>query len=151
MMGHDVEYSHSKEDSELLTIAREEHRILLTRDFQLYQRAIAKEVDSFYVQGQTEEKRLAELADRLGIELRIDMSNSRCPKCNTLIQPASKSSVEDRVEENTFQHYSDFWRCPNCSQIYWQGAHWTKIRETLEKATETLQRQKRAERLKLRE
>lgn len=137
MMGHDVEYSHSHGDSELITIARKEHRVLLTRDFQLYQRAVAKEVDAFYVQGQTEEERLAELAKRFGLKLKIDMSISRCPKCNTLIQPVSKSDVEGRVEENTFQHYSNFWRCSNCSQIYWQGAHWTKIRETLEKAAAT--------------
>jgi uncharacterized protein with PIN domain len=141
MMGHDVEYSNSMDDSQLLAIAKKEHRILLTRDFQLYQHAVAKEADAFYVQGQTEEERLAELATRYGISLEIDMATSRCPKCNTPVKHIPKEKVASRVEKNTFEHYTEFWQCPNCGQVYWQGAHWTKIRETLKTAEQRLQKQ----------
>jgi uncharacterized protein with PIN domain len=55
MMGHDVDYFSSMDGSELLTIAKKEHKILLTRDFQLYQQGVAKEDDAYYVEGQTEE------------------------------------------------------------------------------------------------
>jgi hypothetical protein len=134
MMGHDVEYSNSMDDSELLTIAKNEQRILLTRDFELYKHAVAKEVDVFYVEGQTEEERLTELAARFGISLEIDMATSRCPKCNTQVKPVSKEEMASRVEKSTFEHYTEFWECPKCGQVYWQGAHWTKIRETLKTA-----------------
>jgi len=143
MMGHDVEYPNSRDDSELLTIAKKERRILLTRDFQLYQQAIAKEIDSFYVEGQTEEQRLSELAMRFGISLEIDMATSRCPKCNTQVKPISKEKVAGRVEKSTFEHYTEFWECPKCGQVYWQGAHWTRIRETLKTAEQHLQKQKK--------
>ena len=143
MMGHDVAYSNSMDDSELLTIAKREQRILLTRDFQLYQQAIAKEIDAFYVQGQTGEERLAELAARFGVRLEIDMATSRCPKCNTQVKPVSKEEVADRVEKSTFEHYTEFWECPKCGQVYWQGAHWTKIRETLKKAEQSVQKPKK--------
>jgi uncharacterized protein with PIN domain len=143
MMGHDVEYSNSMDDSELLTIAKKEQRILLTRDFELYQQAISKEVDAFYVEGQTEEQRLTELAERFGIKLGIDMATSRCPKCNTQVKPVSKEEVASRVEKSTFEHYTEFWECPKCGQVYWQGAHWTKIRETLKTARLNLQKQKK--------
>jgi len=143
MMGHDVEYSNSLDDSELLTIAKKEQRILLTRDFELYQRAVSKEVDAFYVEGQTEEQRLAELAKRFGISLEIDMTTSRCPKCNTQVKPVSKEEVASRVEKNTFEHYTEFWECPKCGQVYWQGAHWTRIRETLKTSAQNLQKQKK--------
>ncbi|MGA2767055.1 MAG: Mut7-C RNAse domain-containing protein [Candidatus Bathyarchaeia archaeon] len=143
MMGHDVKYSNNMDDSELLTIAKKQQRILLTRDFELYQHAVAKEVDAFYVQGQTEEQRLAELAKRFGISLEIDMATSRCPKCNTQVKPVSKEEVASRVEKSTFEHYTEFWECPKCGQVYWQGAHWTKIRETLKTAEQSLQKQKR--------
>lgn len=142
MMGHDVEYSNRLDDSELLTIAKKEQRILLTRDFELYQRGVAKEVDAFYVEGQTEEERLTELAKRFGIKLEIDMATSRCPKCNTQVKPVSKEEVASRVEESTFEHYTEFWECPKCGQVYWQGAHWTRIRETLKTAGQSLQKQK---------
>jgi uncharacterized protein with PIN domain len=143
MMGHDVKYSNNMDDSELLTIAEKEQRILLTRDFELYQHAVAKEVDAFYVQGQTEEERLAELAKRFGISLEIDMATSRCPKCNTQVKSLSKEKVANRVEKRTFEHYTEFWECPKCGQVYWQGAHWTKIRETLKTAGTSLQKPKK--------
>jgi len=131
------------DDSGLLTIAKKEHRILLTRDFALYQHAVAREVEAFYVEGQTQEERLAELAARFAISLRIDMATSRCPKCNTQVQPVSKEEVANRVEKNTFEHYTEFWGCPKCGQVYWQGAHWTKIGETLKTAKQSLQKQKK--------
>ena len=143
MMGHDVGYSNSMDDSELLTIAKKERKILLTRDFQLYRHAVAKEVDAFYVKGQTEEERLVELANRFNVKLEIDMATSRCPKCNTSIKPIPKEKVASRVEKNTFEHYTEFWQCTNCGQVYWQGAHWTKIRETLRIAEQNLQKQRK--------
>ena len=143
MMGHDVEYSNSMDDFELLTIAKKEKRILLTRDFDLYQHANATEVGAFYVEGQTEEERLAELATRFDISLEIDMATSRCPRCNVQVKHVSKEKVADRVEKNTFEHYDKFWMCPRCRQVYWQGAHWTNIRETLKTAGQNLQKQKK--------
>jgi uncharacterized protein with PIN domain len=131
MMGHDVEYCNNTSDFELLSIARQQQRDLLTRDFELYQRANAKLTNAYYVQGRTEEERLAELATRFGLILRIDMAGSRCPKCNTHIKPALKKDIALRVEKNTFENYTEFWECPKCSQVYWQGAHWKQIREML--------------------
>jgi uncharacterized protein with PIN domain len=140
IMGHDVEYSNSMNDVELLTTAKAEGRILLTRDFGLYQHAVAKGVDAFYVAGQTEEERLAELAWRFSIKLQVDMSKSRCPKCNKSVKPVPKEKVAGAVEKSTFEHYSEFWECPKCGQIYWQGAHWVNIRGILMAAEENLQR-----------
>ena len=134
MMGHDVKYSNKLDDAELMVIAKKESRVLLTRDLALYQRAIAKGIEAFYVEGMTEPERLAELARRFSIPLVIDLKSSRCPRCNAPLQSVPKEKVVDRVEKNTFAHYDAFWECPNCRHVYWQGAHWTKIRATLEDA-----------------
>ena len=138
ILGHNVKYSDKLDDSQLITIAKKERRILLTRDLELYQQATAKGVDAFYLEGQTEEKKLAKLAKRFDLRLDIDMATSRCPKCNSRVKPISKEKVEDKVEKSTFSYYNKFWECPKCGQIYWQGAHWTRIRKTLKKAKETL-------------
>jgi uncharacterized protein with PIN domain len=147
MLGHDVKYANKLDDAQLITIAKKERRTLLTRDLQLYQQATARGVNSFYLQGQTREEKLAELAQRFNIQLNIDMTTSRCPKCNTKVKPISKEKAASKVEENTFAHYNEFWTCPKCGQVYWQGAHWTKIRTMLEKANEILEttREKRNE------
>ncbi len=134
MMGHDTEYSTELGDTELLEIAKRENRTLLTRDLALYQRAISKNVEAYYVEGLTESNRLAELSVRFGILLAIDMTKSRCPKCNTALLSASKAEIAQKVEKNTLLYYNEFWKCPNCGSVYWQGAHWTKICANLEEA-----------------
>lgn len=134
MLGHNVKYSNKLDDAQLIMIAKKEQRILLTRDLELYQQATAKGVQAFYVDGQTEAEKLAKLAQKLDISLDIDMATSRCPKCNARVKPVPKEKVADKVEESTFTCYNEFWECPKCGQIYWQGAHWTRIRKTLEEA-----------------
>jgi uncharacterized protein with PIN domain len=136
MMGHDVKYSAEFKDAELIALAKKERRVLLTRDLELYQRSTAKGVDAFYVEGKTEAERLSELANRFGIPLKINLEESRCPNCNTKIRPVPKEKVAGKVEDNTFKHYDAFWECPKCKQVYWQGAHWTRIRATLREAEE---------------
>jgi len=142
MLGHNVKYSNKLDDSQLIAIAKKERRILLTRDLELYQQATAKGVQVFYMDGQTEAERLAKLAQKLGINLDIDMATSRCPKCNARVKSLPKEKVADKVEKTTFSYYNEFWQCPKCEQIYWQGAHWTRIRKTLEAAKENLKRMK---------
>lgn len=140
LLGHNVEYSSRLDDAELITLAKKERRILLTRDLELYQQAIAKGVTAFYLEGKIESERLANLAKRFKIDLEIDMTKSRCTKCNVIVKPVPKEKVADKVEKSTFSYYEDFWKCPKCGQVYWQGAHWTRIRKTLAAAKENLQR-----------
>jgi uncharacterized protein with PIN domain len=140
MLGHDVKYSNKLDDAELSVIAKKERRVLLTKDLELYQRAIAKGINAFYAEGETEAERLAGLAKRFNISLVIDLKNSRCPRCNTKLRSTSKEKLVGKVEKNTFTYYDDFWKCPKCGQIYWQGAHWGRIRATLEEAEENLKK-----------
>jgi uncharacterized protein len=142
MMGHDAKYSTSLQDAELLAIAKQEKRVLLTRDLALYQQATAKGVEAFYVGGTKEAERLSEISVRFGVALAIDLEQSRCPKCNTKLNTAIKEEIVDKVKPNTLLNYSEFWRCPNCNAVYWQGAHWTKIRATLEEAKQKMDMKK---------
>ncbi len=137
LLGHNVKYSSKLDDSQLLKIAKKERRILLTRDLELYQQATAKGIDTFYLEGKTEAEKLAQLAKRFGIKLDIDMITSRCTKCNVRVKPTSKEKVTGKVEKSTFSYYNEFWECPKCGQIYWQGAHWTRIRKILDTAKKT--------------
>lgn len=138
MMGQDVTYSTKLGDSELLETAKSEQRALLTRDFELYKRAISRGLDAFYVEGKTEPERIAEVAERYGVPLEIDMDRSRCPICNTPLRATPKEQLLDKLQENTAAHYTSFWQCPNCGQVYWQGAHWKQITNTLKQAKQEL-------------
>jgi len=134
ILGQDVTYSNQFEDAELIAMAEKGRRILLTRDSGLYQRAIGKGIDTFYVEGRTEAEKLAELAKRFDFHLTIDLKRSRCPRCNAKIRLTPKKKLVGKVEKNTFIYYDEFWKCSKCGHIYWQGAHWNGIHATIEEA-----------------
>ena len=134
ILSHDVKYSNSIEDNDLITTAKQENRILLTKDLDLYRRAIGKGVLAEYIEGTKESEKIAELSIKYRFELTVNLEKSRCPKCNTRIKTVAKEKITFKVERNTLRHYTDFWECPTCSSIYWQGAHWKGIRLTLEEA-----------------
>lgn len=141
MLGHDVAYSVEFDDAELESMAKTQNRILLTRDFELYRHAISKGTEAFYVDGQNEPERLAEVAIRFGVSLMLNMQDSRCPKCNGKVHPVVKEKIAGKVRRNTFSHYDAFWECSDCGQVYWQGAHWTKIRIVLQEAQNNMKKE----------
>lgn len=140
MLGHDVEYSNSLDDDELIDAAKEEERVLLTKDVSLYQKASIKSVKAFLVEGRTEYEKLAELSRKYNLKLEIDVSDSRCPKCNSRIRPVRKEEILEKIPESTSKFYNEFWACQNCGKIYWQGSHWKRINETLSQAKQVLKK-----------
>ena len=145
MLGQDVTYSTELNDSELLEVAKKENRVLLTRDLELYKRAIAKGIEAFYAEGEAESGRLAELAQRYDLTLAVDMEKSRCPVCNTKLKGTPKEQLTSELEKNTLTYYDKFWKCSNCGQVYWQGAHWKQITNTINEAKEKLNNLKKKE------
>jgi len=141
MLGQDVEYSRSVDDRELIEMAKTEGRTLLTRDLKLYQQAMMQGVNAVLVEAATEAEKLADLARRFNFKLEIDVTVSRCPKCNTKIKPVPKDMVIDRVPKTTSSYYHEFWECPGCGQVYWRGAHWKRIEKTLREARKVLEKQ----------
>jgi uncharacterized protein len=91
MLGNDVTYSVQFGDNELLELAKAEGRVLLTKDLELYKRAITSGLDAFYVEGKTESSRLAEVSKRYGLTLEIDMDKSHCPVCNSQLKQSQKN------------------------------------------------------------
>jgi len=136
VLGYEVRYDASAKDNDLLTIAVEDNMVLLTRDRELHQRAVAKKIVSSLVVGETEEERLAQMASSFGVRLETNMDETRCPECGASLMEKSKSDLADKVPEESFKLYNQFWKCSNqtCGKVYWVGSHWKHIRQTLEKA-----------------
>lgn len=134
MIGCDVEYYNDLSDDNLLRVAEKDNRILLTRDRELLRRAEAKGVSTFYVEGESEAEKLANIAQRFDLKLEIDIFFSRCPVCGVSLSSVEKNRVLDRVPSGTLKYYEEFWVCNGCGKIYWRGNHWKKINETLNNA-----------------
>ncbi len=138
LLGHDTEYRRDATDDELLAEAASEDRILLTADVELYRRARLRGLRAFLVRGSTEEERLAELAASLKVKLEVDMSASRCPKCNSPVVEVPKEAVRGLVPRGSWLRHERFWRCTGCGQVYWQGSHWANIEAVLRGARKRL-------------
>jgi hypothetical protein len=140
MLGYDTIYQNDRSDNDLLAAANQDSLILLTSDEELYRTASIRGLESFLIQGRTEPERLANLARRYNLTLKINPDNSRCPTCGSPIMKTPKNEVESAVPPATFKVHSTFWVCtnPKCAKVYWQGSHWKKIEQTLETAKKIL-------------
>ncbi len=137
ILGQEVRYDARAMDNDLLRIAQEENMILLTRDKELYQRAIAREIMSALLLGETEEQRLAQIGKTFGVSLEPIMATTKCPECGSDLNETSKNDVTDKVPQASIKLYNQFWKCAdqNCGKVYWVGSHWKQIRQTLGKAS----------------
>lgn len=127
MCGYDAAYAldrNEEADDRLLAMAREEDRLLITRDAELARRADDR---GLLLESKRIGDQLRELASA-GFELALT-EPTRCSACN-----AELLAVESR--ESTPEYAPDpdavrVWRCPNCEQYFWEGSHWESVAETL--------------------
>jgi uncharacterized protein len=136
MLGYLAEYDSKADDNSLLRRSQMPDTVLLTRDEELYKRALAKSIRSVLVLGGTEEARLGQLARTLGISLEIDMATTRCPVCGAELHEISREEASSAVPPTSLKLYDRFWRCrgAGCAKTYWVGSHWKRIHHTLEEA-----------------
>ncbi len=120
-MGYDTAYPGPLGDTELIAMARREERVLLTRDKELSARCPG----AVRVHSDVLEDQVREVAAALG--LRVVDPLSRCSVCNSLLAAVPLESVRDIVPEGVRSRHQEFWQCPTCRRVYWQGSHWGKM------------------------
>ena len=129
LTGHDTFYSTKVHDDELLRIALEQNRVLLTSDAILSRRATDAGLEVMLVRGTVDEE-VASVFLRFEINPKADPSISRCTKCNgslTHIADDEKSRIQGLVPDQTYRHYAEFWLCEYCKSVFFQGGQWTNI------------------------
>ncbi|MFC7166589.1 Mut7-C RNAse domain-containing protein [Halospeciosus flavus] len=126
MCGYDTAYALDRgveADDRLLRIAREEDRLVLTRDVQLAERAGERGV---LLRARDTDDQLRELAEH-GLALALD-EPERCSKCNGRVERVGDGEFPDYVPDDA----DPVWRCRDCGQYFWRGSHWADVRERLE-------------------
>ncbi|MGQ9759696.1 MAG: Mut7-C RNAse domain-containing protein [Candidatus Methanomethylicaceae archaeon] len=123
LLGHDTVYEQVLDDEVLISIAKEEDRILVTRDESLFKKAYKYGVRSFLIKSTDLTEELLELSPFLD-ESAI---GSRCTICNTVLVEVDRS----RIPAEDLPEIYPLWRCPKCGKIYWHGSHWRGIEERI--------------------
>lgn len=142
MIGVDAAYMREAGDDQLLAKAREEGRVLVTRDVELYERALKEGVSAILLRSSSLVEQLASLVSWLGCEPKVIPDYSRCPVCNSPLKKASREEVRGVVPEGSLKTHSEFWRCKGCGKVYWRGRHFMDIERVLKRVEELASRLK---------
>ena len=134
ILGFDVIYFNSIDDNEIIRIAKQQERIILTRDGSLVQ---SKKVSRYiYVSAMETFDQVKEVISKLkDMGYVEDMRNKepRCAVCNGEIEQVDKQSISYEVPEHVLLGFHNFFRCRDCGRVYWEGTHKKAIDQMLEK------------------
>ncbi len=103
-------------------------RILLTKDKELYRKAVKLNRSAFYISSDDITEQMRELM-RIGVVFQIVMD--RCSVCNSLLRrPTREEALEvmrrEGISEDLMQKY-ELWYCERCKKLYWMGSHWRNM------------------------
>ena len=128
VLGFDVLYYPDIADGQLVKIAREEERTILTRDTHFLKRR--QGTDVMFIYDDDVFAQLVQIRDKL--DFRGIAPLGRCTVCNGMLERVEqKEDVRDFIPEFVYLSIHDFVRCGGCGNIYWEGSHLQGIREKI--------------------
>ena len=128
ILGYDTKYVKNMKDEEIAKIAREEERILLTRDKKL----ASKFKNSIYLENNGLKNQLRRIIKELALEIDDKNLLTRCIICNEKIEKIDKEKVKGMVPEHVYESHEEFYICPKCKRIYWIGTHFKNMKKFIE-------------------
>jgi uncharacterized protein with PIN domain len=121
LLGYDAIYYQGEDLTHLICLAREQDRVILTRNTKLSARKPEDRV--IRITQDHPELQLRELYEKGHIAFSEEKPFSRCLVCNILLDEMARREVEGKVPDFIFHNYREFYRCSQCGRIYWPGTH----------------------------
>ncbi|MGA7179312.1 MAG: Mut7-C RNAse domain-containing protein [Thiobacillaceae bacterium] len=128
MLGFDTLYDNHFHDDDIVAIAEQDGRIVLTRDRELLKRRTI--THGCYLHALKTEEQLREIVERLDLA-RSARPFALCLHCNAPLHPVDKASVFDRLPPKVQANYERFSTCDMCGRVFWEGSHWRNMRRVL--------------------
>jgi uncharacterized protein with PIN domain len=128
LCGFDTLYDNAYEDHRIVQLAKNQGRIILTRDIGLLKHGDVQH--GYWLRSDQPNRQLREVVRRFDLKDQIRLF-SRCLECNGRIVPVSKESVKDQLQEDTRRYYHAFYQCARCNKIYWKGSHYQHMIEQI--------------------
>jgi hypothetical protein len=122
ILGYDTIYFRAIDDNELVKTARQQERILLTRDTGIAHRKQVQQLILIH-----SNSTLEQLKEALSALKKMNKTSPqlppRCPVCNGELAAAEKETVADRIPEYVLLNATSFFMCRQCGKVYWYGSH----------------------------
>ncbi|HST30730.1 MAG TPA: Mut7-C RNAse domain-containing protein [Chthoniobacterales bacterium] len=129
LLGIDILYDRDAEDRQLVEVATDQERALLTRDRPLLMHAALRH--GYYLRSQNPLRQAIEVLRRFDLVTAL-APFSRCLRCNAPLESAEKEKIISQLEPLTKIYYHQFRRCSGCDQVYWPGSHFEKLQKRIE-------------------
>jgi uncharacterized protein with PIN domain len=126
LLGFDSLYRNDYRDAEVVDIAVNEQRIVLTRDRRLLY--IKRITHGYWVRSVGVERQIDEVLHRFDLYGSIHPF-IRCLVCNGALTPVAKADILDGLKPKTRLYYEVFHQCADCRRIYWEGSHMENMRQ----------------------
>ena len=129
IIGCDVLYGTNYSGKGLLSAARTEDRVVLTRD-----RRLARGHDLpplLFVESDHVREQLRQVVDAFGLSPSAALFR-RCAECNGEIEEIARDEVAGQVPPFVFDTQPVFRRCRRCRHLYWDATHVARVRRELE-------------------
>lgn len=130
LLGIDAVYKNDLHDSEIVSIAVAENRAVLTRDVGLLKHKVL--ACGYWLRSQHAEEQLLEVIKMFSLCGYINPF-SRCITCNGTLLVTPKKDIIHLLPEKTKNFFEEFYRCENCSNIYWKGSHYQNMQRRVER------------------
>ena len=118
--GFDVLYHPFAEDGWLASRARDESRLLVTRDTGMRYVYGAR---TLFITHDHVEEQLRQVVTETPLDLDLAQPLTRCTVCNGELVTASRGEVWDRVPPFIYLTQERYAACPHCGRVYWAGTH----------------------------
>jgi len=136
IMGYDTLFNKGLGDDELIRIAMDEGRVLLTKDTRILRRRVAYSgrLKLALIRDDDIKEQLRQVIQTLHLDRDLKPF-SRCLECNEPLLPRERDEVQDLVPPYVFQTQTQYMECPSCHRIYWRGTHWQRMKMELDQLT----------------
>ena len=133
LMGYDARFFRGDEDAELVALALNEGRIIVTRDSRIMQRRLVTRgrLKALLIGSDQPHEQIRQLIDSLHLDWRFSPF-SLCLECNQPLVERKKAELKELVPPYVFKTQEQFRQCPACQRIYWRGTHWRAMTRRLE-------------------
>lgn len=128
LVGYDAEYWREGSDEQLIAAAREQGRLIVTKDHALAGR---RGVDALLIGTDDLDGQIAEARIALALRGPVPESFTRCAECNGLLVELSHADAQGIVPPYVWQTQTVFRRCTRCGRAYWKGTHWPAMEQRL--------------------
>jgi len=132
MLGFDTAYNNAFSNAALISIALEQHRVLLSRNGIIGRKHPA--LTTFFISHDEPEAQLENVLQHFHLLPHIHPF-SRCMVCNGILESVSKEDILEQLLEKTAIYYHQFWQCTNCKRIYWKGPHYNRMMRFIQQIT----------------